>query len=156
MLTITCKHAIQVQTNYKFNISQGAFWHGNYVHTLQQHCNIMAKHKHIESIWLSIIHTTNKQVNYSYSQAWAYYAGITLRIVHYKFGGNNTGSRSLMAECTETCHILNWWWIRSSNAASQEELRSVSDNIILMYTKCTNLLATIWTVGIIITDALKF
>ena len=39
-----------------------------------------------------------------------------------------------MAESTEMCQILKWWWIQKQQAASQEELRSVSDNINLIYT----------------------
>ena len=40
-----------------------------------------------------------------------------------------------MAECTEKCQISNIDdEYESSNAASQEELRSVSDNINLIYT----------------------
>ena len=47
-----------------------------------------------------------------------------------------------MVKCTEICQILNNIddEYKSSNAASQEELKSVSDNINLIY---TNLSATI-------------
>ena len=56
-----------------------------------------------------------------------------------------------MAECTEICQILNWWWIATKaailmiNAASQEELRSASDNINLIY---INLSATVYNRGL--------
>ena len=48
--------------------------------------------------------------------------------------------------------MIKYW---SSNAASQEEIISISDNITLIYTKCENLSAT-YAVGIVITDPLKF
>ena len=52
-----------------------------------------------------------------------------------------------MAECTEKCKIDDGY--KSSNAPSQEELRSVSDNIYLIY---TSLSATIYLWA----NALKF
>ena len=45
-----------------------------------------------------------------------------------------------MSKCTKI--YLNWW-ISKQKAASQEEWRSVSDNINWIHTKCTNSSATI-------------
>ena len=52
-----------------------------------------------------------------------------------------------MAECTEICQMLNIIDDKygCSNAASQEELRNVSDNVNLIY---TNLSATIANCGL--------
>ena len=46
-----------------------------------------------------------------------------------------------MAECNKICQIIIWWWIWKQQCDSSKIIKTISDNVNFIDTKCTHLLA---------------